>query len=253
MKRSIAAPSANHEPGICRHVSRKAHKVVKVGSLGPICPRRHRPGLDRRSPDGDRGFRAWPRAEDRPISADHQNKPGRRHQHRQGGSTSRRSTCSSISPAGVGLDRQPCERENVVNLNPGFGVFRSHRSAMFAEHRALGLHTDARQRHRQGAGQTGGETWFFLTADYAFGHALERDTAAVVTANGGKVVGGVTSAEQCRLSSFLLQAQSSKAKIIGLAMPATPTRSQAAEFGIVSGGRSSRACCCSSPTFIRSD
>ena len=66
--------------------------------------------------------------------------------------------------------------------------------------------------------QTGGDTWFFLTADYAFGQALERDTSKVVIANGGKVVGSVRHPlNTADFSSFLLQAQSSKAKIIGLA------------------------------------
>jgi branched-chain amino acid transport system substrate-binding protein len=66
--------------------------------------------------------------------------------------------------------------------------------------------------------KTGGDSWFFITADYAFGHALERDTAAVVQKNGGKVVGSVKVPLNTQdFSSFLLQAQSSKAKIIGLA------------------------------------
>ena len=62
--------------------------------------------------------------------------------------------------------------------------------------------------------KTGGDTWFFLTADYAFGHALERDTAAVVEANGGKVLGKVRHPlNTSDFSSFLLQAQASKAKV----------------------------------------
>ena len=66
--------------------------------------------------------------------------------------------------------------------------------------------------------KTGGDTWFFLTADYAFGHALERDTSAVVEANGGKVLGKVRHPINTNdFSSFLLQAQTSKAKVIGLA------------------------------------
>src|SRR6188768_4159577 len=66
--------------------------------------------------------------------------------------------------------------------------------------------------------KTGGDTWFFLTADYAFGHALEADTTAVVEKNGGKVVGKVRHPFPAQdFSSFLLQAQQSKAKIIGLA------------------------------------
>lgn len=89
--------------------------------------------------------------------------------------------------------------------------------------------------------KTGGDTWFFLTADYAFGHALERDTEAVVLANGGKVLGKVRHPFPGQdFSSFLLQAQSSKAKVIGLANAGGDTINsikQAAEFGIVKGGQ----------------
>ena len=90
--------------------------------------------------------------------------------------------------------------------------------------------------------KTGGDTWFFLTADYAFGHALERDTAAAVVANGGKVLGQVRHPlNTADFSSFLLQAQSSKAKVIGLANAGGDTINsikQASEFGIVKGGQS---------------
>ena len=89
--------------------------------------------------------------------------------------------------------------------------------------------------------KNGGDTWFFLTADYAFGHALERDTEAVVLKNGGKVLGKVrTPFPATDFSSFLLQAQASKAKIIGLANAGGDTINsikQAAEFGIVKGGQ----------------
>ena len=89
--------------------------------------------------------------------------------------------------------------------------------------------------------KTGGSSWFFLTADYAFGHALERDTEAVVTKNGGKVLGKVRHPLATQdFSSFLLQAQASKAKIIGLANAGGDTINsikQAAEFGIVQGGQ----------------
>jgi branched-chain amino acid transport system substrate-binding protein len=87
----------------------------------------------------------------------------------------------------------------------------------------------------------GGETWFFLTADYAFGHALERDTAAVVVRNGGKVLGAVRHPLSASdFSSFLLQAQASKAKVIGLANAGGDTITsikQAAEFGITQAGQ----------------
>jgi branched-chain amino acid transport system substrate-binding protein len=89
--------------------------------------------------------------------------------------------------------------------------------------------------------KTGGDTWFFLTSDYAFGHALERDTAAVVKANGGKVLGAVRHPlNTSDFSSFLLQAQASKAKIIGLANAGGDTINaikQGSEFGIVKGGQ----------------
>ncbi|QTL05284.1 ABC transporter substrate-binding protein [Aquabacter sp. L1I39] len=89
--------------------------------------------------------------------------------------------------------------------------------------------------------KNGGDSWFFLTADYAFGHALERDTSEVVKANGGKVVGSVrVPLNTSDFSSFLLQAQGSKAKIIGLANAGGDTINsikQSAEYGIVSGGQ----------------
>ena len=88
----------------------------------------------------------------------------------------------------------------------------------------------------------GGKTWFFVTADYAFGHALERDTSAVVTANGGEVLGAVrTPFPGTDFSSFLLQAQSSGAQVIGLANAGGDTINsikQASEFGITQGGQS---------------
>jgi branched-chain amino acid transport system substrate-binding protein len=90
--------------------------------------------------------------------------------------------------------------------------------------------------------KTGGDSWFFLTADYAFGQALERDTSAVVLKNGGKVLGSVKHPFPAQdFSSFLLQAQSSKAKVIGLANAGADTTNaikQASEFGIVQGGQS---------------
>jgi branched-chain amino acid transport system substrate-binding protein len=89
--------------------------------------------------------------------------------------------------------------------------------------------------------KTGGDSWFFITADYAFGHALERDTEAVVVKSGGKVLGKVRHPLNNQdFSSFLLQAQASKAKIIGLANAGGDTTNaikQGAEFGIVKGGQ----------------
>src|SRR5262249_12919892 len=89
--------------------------------------------------------------------------------------------------------------------------------------------------------KTGGDTWFFLTADYAFGYALERDTTAVIEKNGGKGLGSVRHPLNTNdFSSFLLQAQTSKAKVIGLANAGGDTINvikQASEFGIVKGGQ----------------
>jgi branched-chain amino acid transport system substrate-binding protein len=89
--------------------------------------------------------------------------------------------------------------------------------------------------------EAGGDTWFFLTADYAFGYALEKDTSDIVHSKGGKVLGSVrVPLNSSDFSSFLLQAQSSKAKVIGLAnagLDTTNSIKQAAEFGIVKGGQ----------------
>ncbi|MDN5842704.1 MAG: ABC transporter substrate-binding protein [Alcaligenaceae bacterium] len=97
--------------------------------------------------------------------------------------------------------------------------------------------------HGTGAAVTknGGDTWFFITADYAFGHSLERDTSTVVKENGGKVLGAVrVPLNTPDFSSFLLQAQSSGAKVIGLANAGTDTQNavrQASEFGITQAGQ----------------
>jgi len=87
----------------------------------------------------------------------------------------------------------------------------------------------------------GGDTWFFITDDYAFGHSLERDATAVITANGGKVVGSVRPPFATPdLSSFILQAQASKAKIIGIAGGPPNNTNEiklGGEFGIFQGGQ----------------
>jgi branched-chain amino acid transport system substrate-binding protein len=88
--------------------------------------------------------------------------------------------------------------------------------------------------------KAGGTSWYFLTADYAFGHALERDTSAIVRANGGTVAGGVKHPlNSSDFSSFLLQAQSAKTKVIGLANAGSDMINavkQASEFGITANG-----------------
>jgi branched-chain amino acid transport system substrate-binding protein len=89
--------------------------------------------------------------------------------------------------------------------------------------------------------KAGGKTWFFLTADFALGHSLERDASAVVAENGGKVVGGIRHPTDAKdFSSYLLQAQASKAQVIGLTNAGGDTINaikQASEFGIVQGGQ----------------
>ncbi len=89
--------------------------------------------------------------------------------------------------------------------------------------------------------KAGGDSWFFVTADYAFGQALERDTTAVVVANGGKVLGDARHPlSSSDFSSYLLQAQASKAKVIGLANAGADTTNsikQASEFGVTAGGQ----------------
>jgi branched-chain amino acid transport system substrate-binding protein len=89
--------------------------------------------------------------------------------------------------------------------------------------------------------EAGGDSWYFITVDYAFGYALEQDTSEIVKAKGGKVLGSVRyPLNASDFSSFLLQAQSSKAKIVGMANAGgdtTNTIKQASEFGIVAGGQ----------------
>ncbi|MGE0418901.1 MAG: ABC transporter substrate-binding protein, partial [Acetobacteraceae bacterium] len=88
--------------------------------------------------------------------------------------------------------------------------------------------------------KAGGKTWFFITADYAFGHALERDTTAAVKEAGGKVLGGVKAPlGTADFSSYLIQAASSGAEVIGLANAGTDLQNcikQSAEFGLTKGG-----------------
>src|SRR5256886_3357241 len=178
------------------------------------------------------------------ISADHQNKPDVGvNVGKQWIDVEKVDVFVDLASSGVGLAIANLAREkNVVNLNSGS-----------ASSDLTGAQCSANTIHwvydtymlANGTGKelvkSGGDTWFCLTADYAFGQALERDTAGVVTASGGKVLGGVKHPlNNADFSSFLLQAQSSKAKIIGLANAGGDTTNsikQAAEFGIVSGGQ----------------
>ncbi len=164
------------------------------------------------------------------ISADHQNKPDL--------ATSIARRWSSVALAVHELSKQMKKIDIVV----GAATSRLTGDACqpYGFHWAYDTHALA-----VGTGgalvQAGGDTWFFMTADYAFGYALEKDTSDLVKEKGGKVLGSVRiPLNSSDFSSFLLQAQSSKAKIIGLAnagLDTTNSIKQAAEFGIVKGGQ----------------
>jgi branched-chain amino acid transport system substrate-binding protein len=178
------------------------------------------------------------------ISADHQNKPdlatsiARRWYEIEGVDMITELTTSSVALAVQELSKEKKKIDIVV----GAATSRLTGDACtpYGFHWAYDTHALA-----VGTGgalvKAGGDTWFFMTADYAFGYALEKDTSDIVTANGGKVVGSVRiPLNSSDFSSFLLQAQSSKAKIIGLAnagLDTTNSIKQAAEFGIVKGGQ----------------
>ena len=178
------------------------------------------------------------------VSADHQNKPdlatsiARRWYEVEGVDMITELTTSSVALAIQELSKEKKKIDIVV----GAATSRLTGDACtpYSFHWAYDTHALA-----VGTGgalvESGGDTWFFLTADYAFGYALEKDTTDIVTAKGGKVVGSVrVPLNSSDFSSFLLQAQSSKAKIVGLAnagLDTTNSIKQAAEFGIVKGGQ----------------
>lgn len=178
------------------------------------------------------------------ISADHQNKP-------DVGSTIARQwydqdgvdVIMDVPTSSVALAvNQITKEKNKVFINSGAAASDLTGSACSPNTIHWTYDTYALAQGTGGAMvKAGGDTWFFLTADYAFGHALERDTAAIVTKNGGKVLGAVkTPFPGTDFSSFLLQAQASKAKVIGLANAGGDTINsikQAGEFGIVAGGQ----------------
>src|SRR5271154_2201193 len=178
------------------------------------------------------------------ITADHQNKPdlatsiARRWYEVEGVDMITELTTSSVALAIQGLSNEKKKIDIVV----GAATSRITGDACtpYGFHWAFDTHALA-----VGTGgalvEAGGNTWFFMTADYAFGYALEKDTGEIVTAKGGKVLGSVRiPLNSSDFSSFLLQAQSSKAKVIGLAnagLDTTNSIKQAAEFGIVTGGQ----------------
>ena len=179
------------------------------------------------------------------ISADHQNKPDIGvNIARQWIDVDKVDVISDVPTSSVALAVANLAKEkNSILLDSGAGSSDLTNKACSPNtiHWTYDTYTLA---HGTGTALTksGGSTWFFLTADYAFGAALERDTTAAVEAAGGKVVGAVKHPlNTADFSSFLLQAQSSKAKVIGLANAGGDTTNsikQAAQFGIVQGGQS---------------
>jgi len=178
------------------------------------------------------------------ISADHQNKPDVAvNIGKQWIDVEKVDVFVDLAASNVGLAIANLAKEkNVVNLNSG-SASSDLTGAQCSPNTVHWVYDTYMLANGTGNAlvKSGGDSWFFLTADYAFGQALERDTSAVVTANGGKVLGSVKHPlNNADFSSFLLQAQSSKAKIVGLANAGGDTTNaikQAAEFGIVSGGQ----------------
>jgi branched-chain amino acid transport system substrate-binding protein len=178
------------------------------------------------------------------VDADHQNKPdlavsiARRWYDVEGVDMITELTTSSVALAVQDLTKQAKKIDIVV----GAASSRITGDACTP----YGFHW-AFDTHALGVGtggaltEAGGNTWFFLTADYAFGYSLEKDTGDIVKAKGGKVLGAVRHPlNTSDFSSFLLQAQSSKAKVVGLANAGLDTINaikQASEFGIVAGGQ----------------
>jgi branched-chain amino acid transport system substrate-binding protein len=179
------------------------------------------------------------------VAADHQNKPdigasiARQWYDQEGVDVILDVPTSSVALAVNGIARE----KNKILINSGGGTSDLTGSQCSPNTVHWTYDTWALANGTGGAMvKRGGDTWFFVTADYAFGHALERDTSALVTKAGGKIVGTVRHPFPGQdFASFLLQAQSSGAKVIGLANAGgdfTNTMKQAAEFGIVQGGQS---------------
>ena len=178
------------------------------------------------------------------LTADHQNKPdiasaiARQWYDRDGVDAIMELTTSSVALAVQGLSKE--KKRITITTGAASSDLTGKACTPYGYHwaydtRALAVGTGGALT------RAGGDTWFFLTADYAFGSALEADTGRVVTANGGKVLGSVRHPLSNQdFSSFLLQAQGSKAKVIGLANAGLDTSNaikQAAEYGIVEGGQ----------------
>ncbi|MBV9457871.1 MAG: ABC transporter substrate-binding protein [Bradyrhizobium sp.] len=249
MKRSIAALMMSASLALAGSASAQTmDKVVKVGSLGDqsgLYSDIGGPGSTAAAQMAveDSGLLAKGWKID-VISADHQNKPDVAvNIGKQWIDVDKVDVFVDLAASNVGLAIANLAKErNVVNLNSGSGSsdLTGSQCSPNTVHWVYDTYMLA-----NGTGKalvkSGGDTWFFLAADYAFGQALERDTTAAVTAAGGKVLGDVKHPlNTSDFSSFLLQAQGSKAKVIGLANAGGDTTNaikQAAEFGIVKGGQ----------------
>jgi branched-chain amino acid transport system substrate-binding protein len=178
------------------------------------------------------------------LTADHQTKPD------VGAAIARKwfdvdgvKMITGLGTSSVGLAvRKVAQEKGMIDLNTG-AASSDFTGVACSETGAHWVYDTYSLAHVTGEAvvKDGGDTWFFLTADYAFGHALEADVTAVVKAAGGKVLGSVRHPLSTQdFSSFLLQAQGSKAKVIGLAnagMDTVNAIKQAGEFGIVKGGQ----------------
>src|SRR5215475_12175334 len=249
MKRSIAALVMTTSLVFAGSASAQTmDKVVKVGSLGDqsgLYQDIGGPGsvvaAQMAIEDSGLAAKGWNIGL---VSADHLNKPDVAvNIGKQWIDVEKVDVFVDLAASNVGLAIANLAREkNVVNLNSGSGSsdLTGSQCSPNTVHWVYDTYMLA-----NGTGKalvkSGGDTWFFLAADYAFGQALERDTTAAVTAAGGKVLGDVKHPlNTSDFSSFLLQAQSSKAKVIGLANAGGDTTNaikQAAEFGIVKGGQ----------------
>jgi branched-chain amino acid transport system substrate-binding protein len=178
------------------------------------------------------------------ITADHQNKPDvASNIARQWYDTEQVDSIMELTTSSVGLAVQALSKDKkkiTINTGAATSELTGKQCTPYGFHWAYDTHALA-----VGTGgslvQQGGDTWFFLTADYAFGYSLEEQTTKFVESKGGKVLGSVRHPlSTTDYSSFLLQAQSSGAKVVGLANAGLDTSNaikQAAEFGIVAGGQ----------------
>ena len=178
------------------------------------------------------------------LAADHQNKPdiasAKAREWFDNEHVSALLDVAASAPALAVMDVAKQRNKIVVMNGPGASSITNEACIPTSIHYVYNTYALAHTTGKAVVAQ-GGDSWFFLTADYSFGYQLEKDTADVVTASGGKVLGDVKAPlNTADFSSFLLQAQSSKAKIIGLANAGadlTNSIKQAAEFGIALGGQ----------------